>query len=78
MAAAVGRSEIANSVTTTAGTLTNNVHNNFTLNDWALFPMIHHALDLADISLAGNTNDVGSASAPRFAIKNENFRVTFT
>ena len=59
-AAAVGRSEIANSTTTSAGTFTGGTPSYFTLNDWALFPMIHSNNVSVDIQLTPHITDGGS------------------
>lgn len=67
VAAAVGRSEIANSTTTSAGNLANNALVNFALNDWALFPMIHTGSSANEISLSGHSSD-STPSNPRFGI----------
>ena len=68
VAAAVGRSEIANSTTTSAGSLTVGRTNNFTLNDWALFPMIHTSNVTNATNMKGSSSDGGSASNPRFGL----------
>jgi len=68
VAAAVGRSEIANSTTTSAGSLTVSAHNGFTLNDWALFPMIHTSNITNATNLKGHETDGGSGAAPRFSL----------
>ena len=65
-AAAVGRSEIANSTTTSAGSLSGIT--DFTLNDWALFPMIHNSGNSGDVAMAGAFADGGGASSPRFSL----------
>lgn len=63
VAAAIGRSEIANATATTAGSLSEFGSVNISLNDWALFPMIHTTT--ANAAVTGNSTD-GSASSPRF------------
>lgn len=66
---AVGRSQIANSTTTSAGswpTLTNQF---ITLNNWALFPMIHHD-NSTTLFMKGHNTDGSSASNPRFGFRN--------
>ncbi len=63
-ASVVGRSEITNSTTTSAGTINSGAELDFTLNDWALFPMIHG--QNGDMDLYANSSDGGSGSAPRF------------
>ena len=68
VAAAVGRSEIANSTTTAAGSLPAASAVQISLNDWALFPMIHQGATTS-YNLQGNSTDGGSASAPRFAFR---------
>ena len=70
-AAAIGRSQLANSTTTSAGTVSNGSSISITLNDWALFPMIHMQQSGGQLSfLAGNETDGGSASSPRFTLVN--------
>ena len=64
-ASAIGRSQIANSVTTTAGTLgAGGVL--FALNNWALFPMVHAASTFQ--RMTAHTTDGSSASSPRFRL----------
>ena len=61
-AAVVGRSEIANSTTTSAGVA--GAPTNITLNNWALFPMIHVSSP-ENTKVTGHGTDGGSASSPR-------------
>ena len=68
VAAAVGRSQIANSTTTSAGTIADGVSLGFILNDWSLFPMIHYSRDT--VELRPHETDGGSAASPRFRIYN--------
>ena len=68
VASAVGRSEIANSVTTSAGSINNGANLDFALNDWALFPMVHHT---QDTSMGGHSTDGTSAASPRFNLRND-------
>ena len=69
-AAAIGRSQIANSTTTSAGTLNTDSSVDITLNDWALFPMIHITTNIRECAIGGHAADGGSASAPRFQLLN--------
>ena len=67
-AAAVGRSEIANSVTTSAGFVSGGSRVNISLNNWALFPMCHG--NVASIVMGTHATDGGSASSPRMSVYN--------
>lgn len=69
VAAAIGRSEIANSTTTSAGTITANNEIDISLNNWALFPMIH-VFQATDVHLNGHSVDGSGAGSPRFAFNN--------
>lgn len=69
-AAAVGRTQIANSVTTASGDIGKNVAANLTLNDWALFPMIHVSQPLS-VYVTGHVTDGTSAASPRLCIQNK-------
>jgi hypothetical protein len=66
-AAAIGRSQIANSTTTSAGSLSSSSSVNINLNDWALFPMVHASA--TDCRMSGNSVDGTSAANPRFALR---------
>ncbi len=70
VAAAVGRSEIANSVTTSAGSVLANDNVEISLNDWALFPMVHVTDNDETVSMGGNSVDGTSAASPRFQLLN--------
>ena len=70
-AAAIGRSQIANSTTTSGGTVTAGAQTNIALNDWALSPMIHSFNSQKKMFLAGHSTDGGSASSPRFSFIND-------
>ena len=67
-AAAIGRSEIANSTTTAAGSLVTLGTVYLALNDWALFPMIH--TQTININVSGHNVDGGGASSPRLGLFN--------
>ena len=71
VAAAVGRSQIANSTTTSAGNVPQEDRLGFVLNDWALSPMIHSFNSQKKMFLAGHITDGGSASSPRFSFIND-------
>ena len=72
VAAAVGRSEIANSTTTSTGTTSGTNKVNINLNDWALFPMIHSEGDGGKGHISSSSSDGGSASSPRFSFADDN------
>ncbi|TDI73853.1 MAG: hypothetical protein E2O82_05060 [Betaproteobacteria bacterium] len=75
-ASAIGRSQIANSTTTSAGFIANGASTNFSLNNWALFPMIHTS-NRASTRVSGNSVDGGGASSPRFSIDTDLKNVSF-
>ncbi len=68
-AAAVGRSEIANSTTTAAGAINSGNFLVFAFNDWALFPMISASSNR--ILVGAHTTDGSSAANPRMALYND-------
>lgn len=68
VAAAVGRSEIATSTATAAGSISSAGFLNVTLNAWSFFPMIHASE--ADVDMTAHTADGASPDAPRFALQN--------
>ena len=69
VAAAVGRSQIANSTKRSAGNVPQEDRLGFVLNDWALFPMLHGTS--SDLFVKGHFTDGGSASSPRFDLENQ-------
>jgi len=77
-AAAVGRIEIANSTTTSAGTINPGTVLDFNLNDWALFPMIHHTQTARQQWISGALSDGIGAVQPRFSITNDHNSVSIT
>jgi hypothetical protein len=68
-AGVVGRTEIANSTTTSAGSIGTGLSVNIALNDWALFPMIHSSQNTTT-RLHTHSVDGTSASNPRFGLVN--------
>ena len=65
-AAAAGRSELANMTTTDAGSYSSGTRLGITLNDWALFPMIHTSTNNSVVQ--GHPSDGSGAGNPRFGI----------
>ncbi len=68
VAAAVGRSQIATALATTAGNLNDDAHTLFTLNDYSFFPMVHTNTSSGAVQMTGHTTDGGSGAAPRFSL----------
>ena len=68
VADAVGRDEISNSLATAGGSVGNGASVQFSLNDWALFPMIHG--EASPMYVTMHTTDGGSGAAPRFQVLN--------